>query len=155
MHSWRGGMKLTEFLHRLLQQLPGAEVSGQVAAGDVLGVTSDSRGVKPGYLFVAITGTKLEGLRFVAEAIVSGAMAVIAEKIPSEPLPSNISMIKVPNARLALALAAAQFYRASQQRLRQLRAPAARPPSPHSRGKSGTRSASKLQASALSVWFRQ
>jgi len=110
MHSWRGGMKLTEFLHRLLQQLPGAEVSGQVAAGDVLGVTSDSRGVKPGYLFVAITGTKLDGLRFVAEAIVSGAMAVITERIPSEPLPSNISMIKVPNARRALALAAAQFY---------------------------------------------
>jgi UDP-N-acetylmuramoyl-L-alanyl-D-glutamate--2,6-diaminopimelate ligase len=103
-------MKLTDFLQSLLQQLPGAQVTGHLPAVDIAGVTSDSRSVRPGFLFVAITGIKLDGLRFVNDAIASGAVAVIAEKILSERLAPNIAMIKVPNARRALALAAAQFY---------------------------------------------
>jgi UDP-N-acetylmuramoyl-L-alanyl-D-glutamate--2,6-diaminopimelate ligase len=103
-------IKLTEFLQRLLRQLPGAEVTGQATAFKVAGVTSDSRSVRPGYLFVAITGTRLDGLRFVDDAVASGAVAVIAEKIPLAPLSPNIVLIKVPNARRALALAAAQLH---------------------------------------------
>jgi UDP-N-acetylmuramoyl-L-alanyl-D-glutamate--2,6-diaminopimelate ligase len=103
-------MKLSYFLHRLLRELPGAEVTGQPTSVELAGVTSDSRSVRPGYLFVGITGTKLDGLRFLGDALGSGAVAVIAERIPPAPLPPNIVLIKVPNARRALALAAAQLH---------------------------------------------
>ncbi len=104
-------MKLKQFLSRLLHEISAAEyVSLDPADVDIAGVTSDSRSVKPGYLFVAIAGTKLDGLAFVEGAVASGAVAVIAERSPPKPLPRGIAFIKVTNARRALALASAQFY---------------------------------------------
>src|SRR4029079_7583700 len=49
------------------------------AALDVRGITADSRIVKPGDLFVAVSGTKADGLRFVEAAINGGAVAIMAE----------------------------------------------------------------------------
>ena len=107
----RCGMKLKQFLSRLLHEISAAEyVSLELADREIAGVTSDSRSVKPGYLFVAIPGTKLDGLAFVEEAVASGALAVIAERSTPKPLPRGIAFIKVTNARRALALASAQFY---------------------------------------------
>jgi UDP-N-acetylmuramoyl-L-alanyl-D-glutamate--2,6-diaminopimelate ligase len=74
------------------------------------GVTADSRAVKPGDLFVAISGTKVDGLRFVDAAIAAGAAAVMAERAPDTPLPAGIAFARVPDARRALALAAAKFH---------------------------------------------
>ena len=72
-------------------------------------VTADSRKVKAGDLFVAIPGTKADGLHFVRDAVARGAAAVMAERAP-EQLPDAVAVVNVPNARRALALAAARFY---------------------------------------------
>ncbi len=80
------------------------------AALDVGGITADSRAVKPGYLFVALAGTKTDGLRFVAPAIASGAVAIMAERVPQVPLPEGVAFVRVGDARRALALAAAKFF---------------------------------------------
>jgi UDP-N-acetylmuramoyl-L-alanyl-D-glutamate--2,6-diaminopimelate ligase len=77
---------------------------------EVRGVTADSRAVKPGDLFVAVTGAKADGLRFVAPAIASGAVAVLAERVPPVPLPEGVAFVRVGDARRALALAAARFF---------------------------------------------
>ncbi len=65
-------------------------------------VRHDSRQVVPGDLFVAIPGEKLDGARFVADAIARGAAAVAAEADLDVAVPT----LRVDDARRALALAA-------------------------------------------------
>ncbi len=80
------------------------------AALDVGGVTADSRKVRPGDLFVAVAGTKEDGSRYIAPALASGAVAVMAERVPATPLPEGIAFVRVGDARHALAHAAARFF---------------------------------------------
>jgi UDP-N-acetylmuramoyl-L-alanyl-D-glutamate--2,6-diaminopimelate ligase len=80
------------------------------AALELGGISADSRTIKPGDLFVAMAGTKEDGLRFVRQAITSGAAAVMAERVPPLPLPDGVAFIKVDDARRALAFAAAKFF---------------------------------------------
>ena len=77
---------------------------------DIGAVTADSRAVKPGSLFVAIPGTKADGLGYVPAAIAAGAAAIVAEQPPQTPLPASIAWVHVDSARRALALIAAKFY---------------------------------------------
>ena len=85
------------------------------AALDVRGISADSRTVKPGDLFVAVTGSKDDGLRFVPPAVAGGAVAVMAERVPPQPLPDGVAFIKVGDVRRSLALAAARFFRAQPE----------------------------------------
>jgi UDP-N-acetylmuramoyl-L-alanyl-D-glutamate--2,6-diaminopimelate ligase len=78
-------------------------------ATEIHGVTSDSRAVKARFLFVAVPGTKADGLRFVPQALAAGAIGVMAESAP-EQLAAEVAFVKVPNVRRALALTAARFY---------------------------------------------
>jgi len=77
---------------------------------EVGGITADSRTVKPGDLFVAIAGSKDDGLRFVAPAVAGGAVAVMAERVAQSPLPAGVAFVRVRDARRALSLAASRFY---------------------------------------------
>jgi UDP-N-acetylmuramoyl-L-alanyl-D-glutamate--2,6-diaminopimelate ligase len=95
-------------LHEILPS--DAEFDAHHAALDIGGVTADSRIVKPGSLFVAIPGTKADGLGFVPSAIAADAAAVVAEQSLPTPLPQNVAFVRVGNARRALALIAAKFY---------------------------------------------
>ena len=80
------------------------------AALEVTGVSADSRTVRPGDLFVAVRGGKADGLDFVPQALAAGAAAVMAERRPPAPLPSDIAFVKVQDTRRALALAAAALF---------------------------------------------
>jgi UDP-N-acetylmuramoyl-L-alanyl-D-glutamate--2,6-diaminopimelate ligase len=77
---------------------------------EVRGIAADSRAVKPGDAFVAIAGNRTDGAKFVAAAIAAGAVAVVAEQAPADPLPDGVAFVRVGNARRALALAAARLY---------------------------------------------
>jgi len=85
------------------------EFDAGVAAVEVTGVASDSRKVRPGDLFVAVPGTKADGLGFVRQALAAGAVAVMTERQP-ESLPVGVTFVRTGNVRRALALAAARFY---------------------------------------------
>jgi UDP-N-acetylmuramoyl-L-alanyl-D-glutamate--2,6-diaminopimelate ligase len=65
---------------------------------EITGVSSDSRRVKPGDLFVAIPGNTHDGAAFVDEAKRNGAVAVCGES-----LPEGTSGIRTGNVRSALA----------------------------------------------------
>ncbi len=80
------------------------------AALDLAGISTDSRTIGPGDLFVALTGSSDDGLRFVGQAVASGAAAIMAERVPSVSIPESVAFIKVGDARRALALAAAKFF---------------------------------------------
>jgi UDP-N-acetylmuramoyl-L-alanyl-D-glutamate--2,6-diaminopimelate ligase len=83
------------------------ERHGERAIG---GVAVDSRKVKPGDAFVAVPGTKADGLAFVPAALAAGAVAIVAEEAPAAPLPDGVTFVRVPDARRALALAAAKVH---------------------------------------------
>lgn len=74
----------------------------------VRGVQMDSRRVKPGDVFVAIPGLRVDGHQFVGEAISRGAIALVVER----PLAKSFApTIVVPSARQAAAQLAAIIYR--------------------------------------------
>jgi UDP-N-acetylmuramoyl-L-alanyl-D-glutamate--2,6-diaminopimelate ligase len=77
-------------------------------AQPVTAVTYDSRQVTPGAVFVALRGVNMDGTRFAAQAIASGAIAVVAETAP--PAGVTVPWIQVPGARAALAELAAAFH---------------------------------------------
>jgi UDP-N-acetylmuramoyl-L-alanyl-D-glutamate--2,6-diaminopimelate ligase len=96
--------------HRLLGvRRDGRAIGAAALAGiAVTGVTSDSRAVRPGSLFVAIRGLHADGHDFVGAAAASGAAAAIVEQaIPDVALPQLV----VGETRPALATAAAWWYR--------------------------------------------
>ncbi len=90
------------------QGLPGARVIG-AAATRIVSVSTDSRTLAAGALFVALRGERFDGHDYVAQAIAQGASAVLVERPLSEELAARIAQIVVPDARRALGLAAAQW----------------------------------------------
>ena len=84
-----------------------AVIAADAADLVVGGLAMDSRAVKPGDLFFALSGTKTDGARFIDQALENGAIAVAGDLAP----PSlGVPFVKVSNPRRALALAAAKFY---------------------------------------------
>ena len=79
----------------------------QTADIAVAGLAVDSRAVKPGDVFFALAGAKTDGARFIAQAVASGAVAVVGEH---EPADIAVPCVKLDNPRRALAQAAARFY---------------------------------------------
>jgi UDP-N-acetylmuramoyl-L-alanyl-D-glutamate--2,6-diaminopimelate ligase len=82
---------------------------GIASDGTVTGIGYDSRTVVPGNVFVALKGVRADGATFVRQAVERGAIAVVSE----HPAPAGISAAwsQVTDARLALAVLAASFYR--------------------------------------------
>src|SRR5215510_1657685 len=82
---------------------------------EISGVTPDSRQVSPGYVFVAIRGLKIDGNRFVADAIGRGAAAIVSA-LPGDEF-AGTTWIQVSDERDALADLAANFYGHPAQKL--------------------------------------
>jgi UDP-N-acetylmuramoyl-L-alanyl-D-glutamate--2,6-diaminopimelate ligase len=75
----------------------------------ITGIAYDSRHVEPGQVFVALKGQHTNGASFALGAIGRGASIVVSEQRP--PLDVHVPWVVVSEARLALALLAAQFHR--------------------------------------------
>ena len=75
---------------------------------DISSVTYDSRKVEPGCVFVAWWGPSPTATSISPDVVAKGAAAVVVER--DVEVPSNVTILKVSNSRLALAeLAAAWF----------------------------------------------
>ena len=72
----------------------------------ITGVSYDSRKVRPGELFVAVTGFAADGHKFIPMAASKGASAVLCEREPEEDVP----YIKVASTRHALAVVSANWF---------------------------------------------
>ena len=73
----------------------------------VTGISFDSRNVKKGDIFFSIKGSQTSGEKFINEAILKGASAIVTEKKEKY---KNTPKILVKNAREALAEACSNFY---------------------------------------------
>ena len=85
----------------------GMELIRAAASREAKGVVTDSRQVKPGYVFVATPGARVDGHRFISEVFEKGAIGVICEKEP-DPLPGPCIVVKDSFQALRQA---AMFYR--------------------------------------------
>ncbi len=93
-------------LSELLTNVDILESQGNIDV-KISGIAFNSTEVKPGDVFVCITGFKTDGHTFVNDALERGAVAVIAEKKIED---TAATTVIVKNTRLALAYAAAEFY---------------------------------------------
>jgi UDP-N-acetylmuramoyl-L-alanyl-D-glutamate--2,6-diaminopimelate ligase len=85
-----------------------ARMDSQAAALEVRGIAMDSRAVKSGDLFFALSGSKTDGARFIDAAIAAGAVAIAGDHPP--PGERRVPFVVTSNPRRALALAAANFF---------------------------------------------
>ena len=87
-------------------------LAGLAPAGDdpdIVGLTSDSRAVKPGFLFAALPGVKADGSAFVKDAVSKGAVAILGGDSVRH-VAGNTPLVIADNPRRRLAELAARFY---------------------------------------------
>ncbi len=72
-------------------------------------VVFDSRKVQPGDVFVAVSGTRVDGHRFIDVAARQGAVAVVCETLPAE-LKPDVTYVRVKNSAFALGQMASNFF---------------------------------------------
>ncbi len=96
----------------LLSSLIGADAVAPAGAGnvEVAGLTSDSRTVRPGFVFAAIAGSKADGARFIADAVSKGAVAILAGQDAEATEAGDVPVVRAVEPRRALALMASRFY---------------------------------------------
>jgi len=95
---------VTVLLSHLLKEDATLPKGGDVP---ISGLTADSREVKPGFLFAALPGTKVDGAAFIDKAFSAGATAVLCQMGAYK---GASPVVAVENPRRLLALAAARFY---------------------------------------------
>jgi len=100
------GLRLDE----LARELPmAADVAGDATAR-VMGVQHDSRAVRAGDLFVARRGAKVDGARFVEDAVTRGAAAVMAARGVVDVARAGVPVLEVDDPAAALGYAASAVY---------------------------------------------
>ena len=98
-------------LDDLLARAAGSSlVAGAVPDGDIAGLTADSRAVRPGFVFAALPGAKLDGRAFIADAARQGAAAILAPHGTALPDGVSLPLIAAEDARRVLALMAAALH---------------------------------------------
>ncbi|UOF89152.1 UDP-N-acetylmuramoyl-L-alanyl-D-glutamate--2,6-diaminopimelate ligase [Fodinisporobacter ferrooxydans] len=98
------------FLQTLIASLLHKHVLGAPEAVEIRSITSNSKEVTAGSLFVAIVGNTVDGHTFLPEVCDKGAVAVLVERA-CEDLPNHVVQIVVPSTRKAVAIVASVFYR--------------------------------------------
>jgi UDP-N-acetylmuramoyl-tripeptide--D-alanyl-D-alanine ligase len=88
-------------LHTIRQLVSGKPLSALPNHVEIKSVSTDTRNLEPGALFVAIKAER-DGLAFLSDAASKGALAALVEDEPPVKLP-NVHLIKVPSTRAALA----------------------------------------------------
>jgi UDP-N-acetylmuramoyl-L-alanyl-D-glutamate--2,6-diaminopimelate ligase len=109
-------------LHDLLTGLPILVLGGPTNI-EISSLAYDSRAVRPGSLFVAITGFHVDGHAYIPQALAAGAAALVVDEKYWRSIDSNAAnlqlpitnyqlptLVVVPDSRTALAPLAAAFY---------------------------------------------
>ena len=121
-------MTLAELVSPQGADLTVIEQSGDLAV-PLAGLTDDSRQVRSGSLFVAVKGERVDGHRFIPQALAAGASALVtqepwaavtaAEKSGAPPMPPvpPVPMVRVDDSRRALGVLASRFHHEPSSKL--------------------------------------
>ncbi|AHA27831.1 UDP-N-acetylmuramoyl-L-alanyl-D-glutamate--2,6-diaminopimelate ligase [Candidatus Liberibacter americanus] len=103
----------------LTQQL--LSFSADCLERDICHISSDSRAIKKGWMFVAIAGNKLNGHDFISQALQLGATAVVIDSCNLYCYPDNLKfdvpIIVVDNTRRFLAIISTRLYGAHPEKI--------------------------------------
>ena len=95
-------------LKELLKAIQPVEVAGDSDI-EITGVNIDSRLVEAGQLFMAMRGTQADGHAYIPAAIAKGAIAILCEDMPEEPV-AGITYVRVKDSEDAVGKIATTFY---------------------------------------------
>ncbi len=88
------------------QLLSAPQRTGQ----QITGISSDSRDLEEGDLFVAVRGHAHDGHDYITDALKQGASAVVAEEVPDEVDDREVSFVTVRDSRISEGICADEFY---------------------------------------------
>lgn len=101
-------MKLKE----ILVGIEGIKAKGNLEL-DVTSLDSDSRNMKENGMFIAIRGFETDGNEYIQDAIQKGAVVIMVgadTELKKLQIPEEVTLLVVPDTRLALAICACNFY---------------------------------------------
>ena len=107
-------------LNSVLLNIEGIKAKGDLDI-EIKGIESNSKNVKKGFMFVAISGFSSDGHDFIQNAIENGANVIVAEnieKIKKIKIPEDIVLIIANNTREFLALSSCNFYKNPSKRFK-------------------------------------
>ena len=97
-------------INTLLSAIITEEILGDINNNvQVTSLTSDSRTVIPGAMFVAVRGPVSDGHDYISQAVAKGAIVIIAEELPVMGH-TGVVFVKVSNSAVALGYLASQWY---------------------------------------------
>ena len=102
-------------LKDILYKVPLLSTAGDMNTA-VARVVFDSREVKPGDLFVAVRGTRVDGHAFIGQSVEKGAAAVVAEEVPRGDYEIPVCIVR--DSREALGRLASNYYDNPSEKLR-------------------------------------
>lgn len=85
-------------------------LSSQAPNFEVQGICSDARLAKPGFVFVAIPGSRADGHDFIPQALQAGALVLVVQDARKIPKSFSGLVLKTQNSREALDKLASRFY---------------------------------------------
>src|SRR6185503_7947847 len=103
-HRRGGNLRLTE----LMDGGAALRLPAGAREPDITGLTADSRAVQRGFLFAALPGTKLDGKRFIGDALARGAAALLLEDTTG--VDAAVPVVTDLNPRQRFAKMAASFH---------------------------------------------
>ncbi len=109
-------MTLAELIEPQANELGVVRRAGSLDV-PLAGVTDDSRQVKPGTLFIAVKGERVDGHQYVAQAVNSGAVALVVQQEVSG---LAVPVVQVADSRRALGLLGSAFHGKPSARLRMI-----------------------------------
>lgn len=99
-------------LKEILIGIEGIKARGNLEL-DITNVDSDSRNIKENGMFIAIQGYEVNGTDYIDSAIKNGAKVVMVQEtvdLSKLKIPEDITLLVVPDTRVALAMCACNFY---------------------------------------------
>ena len=100
-------------LKNILQGLENLKLKGDLDL-EIEGIESNSKNVKPGFLFIAIKGFSVDGHKYINNAIENGARCVMLEEgcdLKELNIPKDVAVVMAKDTREALAVSSANFYK--------------------------------------------
>lgn len=98
-------MKLRDLVGRDFPEVNDL-LAGPLGDLEITGISLDSRKIKPGMLFAALTGVKADGQGFIGDAAARGAVVAVS----GHPAKTDIPVLVVSSPRRFVALVAARFF---------------------------------------------
>jgi UDP-N-acetylmuramoyl-L-alanyl-D-glutamate--2,6-diaminopimelate ligase len=109
-------MTLAELLQELEGQVTVTERTGDMTVR-IDSLTDDSRAVRPGSLFVAVKGERVDGHGFIQAAVQAGTAAVVLQQ-PAGSM--SVPFVRVADSRRALGLLGSRFHGDPSARIRMI-----------------------------------